>query len=266
MDDEGPPVDDVLLAGVGDRSGHRREKAAQRLVLAVGQLEVERAREVLWRQHRVDEEAAVGLLLERLGLLLELVADVADDLAEDEALRQGRSISRLVATKIAGDIQSRLTVLAPEGCRQLPKECFNGSLSALNDLPKLPEGRRQNLRRALHLEILRLARGESNAVCVVDDVLASPTDPFLREYPWRICRGQEVFHIVPLSEVPEEMTSDALGRLSQYPPGLGFLSKVPRRWGRHPELTGADEEEIAAGLLLGFMPIFDDETVLLYRP
>ncbi len=55
VDDEGPAVFLRAIAHLGDGAGAVREETRQRLELALGELEVEGALELLDREHGVDQ-------------------------------------------------------------------------------------------------------------------------------------------------------------------------------------------------------------------
>ena len=71
------------VSRLGNDAGEVRDEASEGLELALGEGEVERLRELAALEHGIDEHAAIGLLLERALGLVELVADVADDLAQN---------------------------------------------------------------------------------------------------------------------------------------------------------------------------------------
>jgi hypothetical protein len=103
-----------------------------------------------------------------------------------------------------------------------------------------------------------------NRVCLIEDFLAAPKDPFLAEYLFVRTRKGQVFHVFALSEVGSNDAKRAVQRIPGLPPGFGWVLDL----GDKPvecleQASDEDLENLMSRCVLAFVPAFDDETYLM---
>ncbi|ADO75516.1 uncharacterized protein STAUR_7761 [Stigmatella aurantiaca DW4/3-1] len=171
-----------------------------------------------------------------------------------DSLLNGGSFSEAFA-KIWERPESGLSVLLPRSGKGLDLSCSMGGLG---------DGIVEKSFQCLLRSLASLRGNSGNLVCLIEDSLAAPGDPFWARYPFARTRGGQVFHAVGLPEFGTGDAERAIRRLSGNPPGFGCVVDLGAEQIPYLEKAGeAEIEGVMARYVLAFIPAFDGETYLM---
>jgi hypothetical protein len=109
-----------------------------------------------------------------------------------------------------------------------------------------------------------LKTSTGNRICLIEDFLASPGDPFLAEYPFACIRRGQVVHAFALSEWGSDDARRAVQRIPGLPPGFGWILELGNKSIQGlQDASDADLEKLMSQCVLAFVPALDDETYLM---
>ena len=176
----------------------------------------------------------------------------------DDSILNGGVFSEAFAKVWKKQEAASLAMLLPSSGKGQDFPCTQGGLWLGESIDDSPTQR-------LRERIADAEDGSGNRVCLIEDSLASPGDPFpAEEYPFVRFRGTQVFHAFALSELNSAGAKCAIRQLSGYVPGFGWvvdLGGKPIEYLVHA--NDAELEGVMARYVLAFLPAFDEETYVL---